>query len=337
MARPTKDPLTELRERGPAPIYLVDGDERLLVDEAVAEIKAASLPETARDFNFDLFSGKEATADRIVEAAQMFPAFAKRRLVMVTHADKLASDEADQVLRYAADPSPTTVLLLVATKFDARTKVYKALKKAGVALRYGHPKPREMTEIIKRRAARVGTKIDMRGIRALIDAVGADASAAYQALELLALYVGPDTKRTISADDVAAVVSVTKEESIFKLVDAIGRRDQRSVLLGLHSMLSSTHEHPLRILAMIARHYRNLLRARVGIEQGLSRGEIQSMIGIPPFLMNNLLEQARGQPLRELATGLTHIQTSDGALKGGSLADSRAIERLALSLMRTDA
>ena len=333
MARASKDPLAALRAGSPAPIYLVDGDERLLVDEAVAEIKAASLPETARDFNFDLFSGKEANPDRIAEAAQMFPAFAKRRLVMVTHADKLASDDAAALMRYAADPSPTTVLLLVATKFDARTKVYKALKKAGVALRFSHPKPREMADIIKRRAERIGAKIDSRAIRALIDAVGADASAAYQALELLALYVG-DSSRAITADDIAHVVAVTKEESIFKLVDAIGQRDRRSVLLGLHSMLSSTHEHPLRILAMIARHYRNLLRARVGLDRKASRSELQSMVGVPPFLLNNLLSQARDHRVEDLARGLTRIQATDGALKGGGLADARAIERLALSLMQ---
>src|SRR6185503_2424365 len=90
------DPLEELKERGPRPIYVVDGEERMLVDEAVRTIKEHALPKNARDFNFDSFSARDAGIIKILDAAQTLPAFAPRRLVLVNHADKLDVWSADE-------------------------------------------------------------------------------------------------------------------------------------------------------------------------------------------------------------------------------------------------
>jgi DNA polymerase-3 subunit delta len=332
---PAKDPLEDLKSQGPKPIYAIDGEERLLVDEAVRLLKEHALPKNARDFNYDSFNGKDAKLIRIVEAAQMLPAFAPRRMVLVENADELDFDDAEVLLGYLENPSPTTVLVFVAGKenFDARTKVYKAFQRSGVTIRYARPKPREMPDVVRRRAKSLGIAIDDAAIRALIDAVGTDASGAFQALELLTLYVGPGEKRAIGVSDVAAVVSLTKEESIFALADAIGLADRATALRGLHAMLTVAREPALRVLAMIARHWRNLARARSLLDAGMPPKEIEAAVGIPPFLLDNLLSQARRKPAATFAAGLQAIADTDKALKGGALDYTRAMERLVLGLM----
>lgn len=346
------DPLEELVERGPRTVYAVDGEERLLVDEAVKKLKEHSLPRSARDFNFDQLSARSAGATRIVEAAQMLPAFAPRRLVLVQHAELLDTDDGEEaegeaakkrrekkgqelkiLLDYLERPCPTTVLVLVAEKFDARTKLYKALQRAGVTLRFARPKPKEVPDLIRRRARSTGVAIEDPAIRALADSVGADTTAAFQALELLSLYVGPDAKRAITAADVETLISETREESIFALADAIGKQDRASALKGLHGMLSISREHPLRILAMIARHWRNLARARSLLDAGMPRDELGAAVGIPPFLVDGLLGQARRQPVTAFVRGLEAIAATDRELKGGPLNNLRAMERLVLNLM----
>src|SRR5688500_1772536 len=133
-------------------VYLIDGEERLLVDEAVRKLKEESLPKQARDFNFDSFNGKEAVMSKVIGAAQMLPAFAPRRVVMVENADKvidkIAEDDAALLLAYLQKPSPTTVLIFVGEKFDARSKIFKAFQKSGTVIRHSKPKPREMPDLI---------------------------------------------------------------------------------------------------------------------------------------------------------------------------------------------
>ena len=324
------DPLAALKKKGPRPLYAIDGDERVLIDEMVQAIVSASVPPHARDFNLDRLSGREATVTRVLDTAQTLPAFAERRVVVVENADKLGLDKAEAFLTYVDAPNPSTVLVLVADKFDGRTKSYKALKKAGYAVRFARPKPREMPQLIARRAEAMDVAIDGAAVRALADAAGADIGAASQALEVLALYTNG---RKITADDVTRVVSVTREESIFELVDAIGHGDRVAVLTAMHTMLIVNREPPLRLLFMVGRHYRNLLKARAALDAGADREAILAEVGIPPFLLSNLLDQARRHSLAELARGLGAVTTADQALKGGPLSSPRTMERLALQLM----
>jgi DNA polymerase III subunit delta len=331
--RDESDPLAELREKGPRPVYLIDGEERFLVDEAIRLIKSKSLEKSSRDFNFDVFSGREAKIVKILDTAKTFPAFARRRLVVVEQADKLDLDESEPLLRYLADPAPTTTLVFVGERFDARTKVYKAFQRSSVVIRFNRPREREMPELIRNRARLAGIKIEEPAVRALVDAVGADAGAAIQALELLSLYVGPASGRAIGPADVEAVIAGSREESIFALADAIGKQDKTAAFRGLHAMLSVSREHPLRVLAMIARHWRNLLRARSLIDAGVPRPEIERAVGIPPYFLDSLLAQARRRTVGAFAAGLSAISEVDETLKGGPLDDTRAMERLVLALM----
>ena len=337
-SKTTQDPAAAIRAKQFAPVYLVDGEERVLVDEAVELIRSHALEVRARDFNLDVLDGKQATAGRIVEVASMLPAFAPRRVVLVYNVDKLATDQMDPLVAYVEAPSPTTVLVLVASdKLDARIRLYKAVDKHGVTLRFSPPKAAQMPDAIRGRAKALGIAIEEPAVRALADAVGTDVSGASQALEVLELFVGPDGSgrqtRPITVSDVAQVVTVTKEESIFDLVDAIGSRNRTAALALLANLIQVSRSHPLQILALVARQYRHLIKARAALDGGAREADIQGLVGIPPFAVRNLVAQARRHPLPELAAGLGAIAATDRDLKGGRLDGHRAMERLVLRLM----
>ena len=330
----TKDPFAELEQDGPRTVYAIDGDERFLVDELVRCLQEVAVPPAARDFNYESMVGKEVTLARVVDAALTLPAFAQRRMVLVRQADKLPLGQPEPLLRYLEEPSPTTVLVLAADKFDARSKVYKALQKAGAAVRFNRPKPREMPKLIQERARARGCKILPDAARLLAEVIDPDLTQAVQALELLELYVGPGADRPISSDDVAAVVRTAKEESVFDLVDAIGAGDREGVLRMLHRLMVAQREPGLRVLAMVARHFRHLLRARELLARGAPPSALASAIGLPPFLVDKLARQARRFDAAALVRGHEAIKHADRSLKSSRLADVRIMERLALDLMR---
>jgi DNA polymerase-3 subunit delta len=331
----SKDPLEHLESEGPRPVYAIDGDERLLVDEALLAIKKKTLSARAADFNFDLFTAPETPVSRILDAAKTLPAFAPLRMVVVKSADKLPAADTEALVEYVEDPSPSTVLVLVGDKFDARTKLYKAFDKAGATLRFSHASEREMPELIRRRAKTIGAAIDDAGIRMLIEAVGPDLGAAASALEKLVLYVGPGTSKSITAADVEALVSPAREESIFAFSDAVGRGDVREALRGLHNMVTVARGHPLGLLAMIARHWRKLLIAKSMLDAKEPATRIQSALEVPPFIVDKLIAQAKRHSVRGLTRGLRAIALADQAMKGGKLEAERVMERLVLLLARS--
>lgn len=342
--RSRTDPLATLKAQGPAPIYAVDG-LGLLADEFVAAVRAAIFPPgtgAGVDFNLDTFAGREASLPRVLDAAQTLPAFAPRRLVMVRQAEALlegrgASEAAlEGLLRYLSNPSPTTTLVFVADKFDGRSKVYKALRKEGFAVRFESPAERDMPRLLTARAEAMGKALESDAVLALVSGVGADLGAAVQALEQLVLYVGPENDDPIRAEDVDAVVSPVREESVFQLIDALADGDQDKVSQGLYRILVTQREPPLRLLALVARQYRNLIRAKAALEAGLPERELPSLLGVPPFAADKVRAQAKKGSLGRFARSLASVSTTDRALKGGTLDPYLAVERLALALSRDE-
>jgi DNA polymerase-3 subunit delta len=326
------DPFVELEKNGPRPVYVLDGDERALLEDFLAALKDAAVPPASRDFNFEAFVGRETTVARVLDSASTLPAFAQRRMVVVTQADKLFAESAP-LIAYLAEPSPTTVLVFVGEQFDGRTKVYQAAKKSGAAIRFSRPQPREMPAIVRARAQRRGLKIEPDAVRMVVDAVGADIGAVDHSLELLDLYRGEED-RPIDADDVATVIFAVKEESVFELVDAIGGGDRETALALLYRILVVQREPALRVLALVARHYRQLLTVRDLSERRTPPPDIARVLGVPPFVVDKLGPQARRMSIEGLVKGHALIKAADRQLKGGKLSDARVMEGLALGLMQ---
>src|SRR5262245_16373343 len=114
------DPLERLRQEAVGPLYFIYGKERYLVDQAVEILRQRVLEPALRDFNYELFHGKEVSAARIMQAARTLPMMAKRRLVLIREADEMKADELSGLIPYLARPSAETCLVFVGEKIDQR-------------------------------------------------------------------------------------------------------------------------------------------------------------------------------------------------------------------------
>lgn len=354
-ARKAVDPFAALAAEGPRPVYALDGVP-VLVEEFLQAVRTAVFPPgaTGMDFNFEQKTGPETNMVAVLDAAQTFPAFAPRRLVVVTQANVLveprgrserAKDEADkaadQLLAYLERPSETTTLVLVAQeKWDGRLRPYKGLKKAGAAVRFEAPKEREMPKLLQARAQAMEIRIEPDAARALAQVVGTDLGAGVKHLEQLWLYVGPDRGVAIQRADVDAVITDVREENVFALMDAIASGSGASALHGLHNIFTQTREKrdatAFRTLGLLARQYRNLLATRSALDGGARRGDLASLIGVPPFAADKLADLAMTGPGDRFARALTSLAAVDRAFKGGSLDRQRTMERLVLALQRDE-
>ena len=114
-------------------VYLIYGSEDLRLAQALARLKKRVAEVADLDFNFDTFDGESAKADDIVAACNTLPFLSERRLVVVKNVDKMNADGTNTLATYVADPSPTTILVMVAVKLAKNTRLYKAVDKIGGA------------------------------------------------------------------------------------------------------------------------------------------------------------------------------------------------------------
>jgi DNA polymerase-3 subunit delta len=292
------------------PVYVLVSAEPLLLDRALTALRDAVVPEALRAFNLDVIEGRGATASRILGAARTMPMMAERRLVLVREIPAMTASEMAGLVEYLAAPNPSTVLVATASKVDKRLKFFAAAGKKGWLEELSAP--RDLAGWVTGEAARRTVAIRPDAVRRLVDAVGADLSRLALALEQLALYAGD---RPIAVDDVDDLVADTRERSVFELTDAIGAAD-RPRALGAVAALVDQRQSPIGVVAMLARHVRQLSLYRAGRQSGMGKSELGRLLGVPPFVVDKLGRQADRFADRALDRAIAALSLTDRALKG---------------------
>ena len=298
------------------PVYLFASDHPLLVDRAVAEIRDAAVPPAMRGWNYDVIEGK-TTASRISATANTLPMMAERRMVLVRDLAALPAEELGKLVEYLDAPSPTTVLVAITSKLDKRMKLYAAANKKGWL--HVLEAPRNPVPWIRDEARARGVKISADAVNRLADAIGNDLSRLALTLDQLALYAG---ERPIGVDDVEDLVADTRERSVFELTDAIGEGRLPQAMTAVSS-LCDQRQSAIGVIVMLARHVRQLAMVHAGKARGAGKGELASLVGAPPFIVDKLTQQARRYTPEALAEAEALLTATDRALKGMPLEASR--------------
>lgn len=299
----------ELIAKGLAPVYVLHSEHPILIERAVAAIRDAAVPPAMRGFNYDVVEGKPKGA-HIVALAQTLPMMAERRMVFVRDIGLMPADEAQAVIDYLGKPNPSTVLVAITSKLDKRLKLFQQLGKKGFL--HVLEAPRNAAPWVREEAKLKGVRIDGNAIQRLVDTVGNDLSRLSLALEQLGLYAGD---RPVTSDDVDELIADTRERSVFELTDAIGAADRARALAAVAS-LCDQRESAVGVVVMLARHIRQLSMLHACRTHGVPRPEWASRIGVPPFVVDKLVAQAKSYTPGALATATQRLANADRALKG---------------------
>jgi DNA polymerase III subunit delta len=301
------------------PLYLLYGDEPYLVERAVKKLLERAVDPGFRDFNLNIFYGNECKGDEVFSAAQTLPMFADRRVVLVKKGGDLSAAAMEILLSYLQDPCPQTCLVLQAEKVDGRKKFFAEFKKRGEAVEFKRPYENQLGPYVRDEVRASGKKIDAAAADLLAYLVGNNLQELVSQIEKLCVYCGK--KETIGIDDVKAIVSDTKVESVFEFTDALGSKDLAKALRMLTTLIQDG-EAPLRMLGAVARHYRQLWQVRELLDRRLSSGDIAKSAGINPYFLKKVTEQARNYEVRELKQIFERMLELDQAFKSGGIEDA---------------
>jgi DNA polymerase III subunit delta len=140
--------------------------------------------------------------------------------------------------------------------------------------------------------------------------------------------------RTVTRDDVRRLVPATRAANVFDLVDAFGAGNGAVAAKLMTHALDVDGEPPLRLLAMIARHYRQLLQLKALQAHGAKPAEIARTLGIFEWKMAGLASQANRHSFARLEAALERILQADESIKTGKLSDREAMDVLLAELVQ---
>ncbi|MGK2944497.1 MAG: DNA polymerase III subunit delta [Desulfuromonadales bacterium] len=322
--------LKNILQAGSLPgLILLYGQESYFVEEGLQAIRNAVVRPEDRDFNLTQFHGRDFKAIDVVEQARTFPVFADRRLVIIKNVHEASADQLDGLLTYIEDPVPETVLLLTAEKIDARRKIFQVLKKTGTTIEFKKIYENQLPTFVRDLAKSFNVTLTGEGLKLFCKRVGTNLVEVQGELEKLVGYLGD--RDLADENDVAAIVSDTRIESVFDLTDALGRGDISTALKLLDRLLSEG-QAPLMVLAMMTRHFRQMWKIRELTAQKVPQNEFPKRVGVSPYFLKGLQQQASrfsGQHYRQV---FDQFLTTDLALKSSGGDPKMYLEKLVLEI-----
>jgi len=330
-----------------ADIIILQGDDRLLIEEEIAAI----IEEVGRDafskLNTTRLDGSALNYDEISMQLNMFPLGGNKRIVILDDALETIEkkDAQDWLQAVLSNFSPAAVLVLILEDMKIFKKGAMGWEVVGAKhwlrkmtdhfsgdanwVEFPLPTYREMPDWIMKEAEKQGGVFHPRAAVELSRLVGNNLFQARQEIEKAIFYIGDD--KQVGADVVRLLCASTKEESVFALVDAVGLRNGKLALKLLHELSA---EMPIqRILSMLARQIRLLIITKEALTEGGGEKEVIAACKLRHvFIAKKLINQARHFSIEALEDIYRTFDRMDEDSKVGCVTLDAALDGLIASV-----
>lgn len=250
-----------------APVYLLHGDEPLIVQESADAIRAR-----ARALGFSerqvLHAESGFDWNALQEAGNSLSLFAEQRIIEVRMPGGKPGDAGGKALRaYAGRPAEDTLLMVICGKLEAaqrKAKWVTELDRAGVQITCWPVDARALPGWIETRMRKAGFQPTPGAVQLLAERVEGNLLAAAQEIDKLALLHGAGP---VDEPTVAAQVSDSARFDVFGLVDSALEGQARRCLRMLEGLRAEGVEAVI-ISWALARELRSLARMAFAMSRG---------------------------------------------------------------------
>ncbi len=319
-----------LKQNEIAPVYLFTGEEGYVLKSALKQLENAVVPDDMKDVNLTILPS-DADGFRIAEAAETFPFFSEKRMVVVEESGIVSSknkaDNEDRLFEYLKNPLPSTVLVITASTPDKRKKGYKVLSQHTV-VEFNALSDTELMGWIEKILRSFNLTIERSALLFLLEYADARPEALICELEKLASY-----KKTgvVDKNDILQIITPSSDYNIFNLTDALLRKDKKTALSLLSYMLTQ-REEPIYLLGAISKQYRQILMTKTLLNDKVSKSEIMSTLKMKEFVFKKYEAICLKQTQSALNKAVELCLKTDEGLKTGAAFDEAALHALVLKL-----
>ena len=307
------DQLPAVLDKPLAPLWLVHGNEALLVLEAADAIRAAAKRQ-AYDERETLVVGQGFKWDALTLAAGNLSLFGGAKLIdLRIPTGKPGRDGGDALQRYVAALPAQTLTLITLPELDWREEKaawFTALANAGVAIKLNAPPLLELPSWISGRLRRQQQTVDMEGLKFIAERVEGNLLAAHQEIQKLALLY-PAGK--LSLQQVRDAVLNVARYDLDGLREALLAGDVGRLTRTLDGLMQEGEAPPLVLWAMSEE-----IRALAGIRAGLDAGR-----PIDLLLKDAKVWGPRAVPVKKA------VQRLNSTILEAALRDAGHIDRMA--------
>jgi DNA polymerase-3 subunit delta len=347
--------LAKIAKQAPAPAYLFLGQEGYQRRQCREALLARVLPGDARADGFDQIDLEGASLSDVLDDARSLSLFTSERVIWVSSAElalprriATGSEENEEgkpieseLATYLKAPTPGTVIVFECSRYDFvgddKAKIERVEKfYAGIGtaatVEFRHFTPESSRHLAQELARKAGLKLAGLELVALLEAVAGDAGRLASEIEKLSLFVTGD--RTVTLDDLRALVPNAAQATIFALVSALGKRDRQGALRALDILVRDGEYLPLA-LTFLGSQFRLALAAKEARVNSVQQAQtFFQKLGVRMWRdrAEQVVATAIAFPRASLAQAVELLYDTDKKFREGYKDDRLVMELLVLAL-----
>ncbi len=310
-------------------IYLLYGEFESEIDKYINKLISDNKIDTKIIYNY-----KETKIEDVIEECSYTDLFGNKKMVILNDAIFLTGKEtleSDLLNKYLDSPNENIILVfkVVYDKLDERKKLVKLIKSKSIVKEFKILDDKNIREYISNYFKELDFKIDSMSINEIANRLIGNTKVIDNELEKLYLY--KLNEKNINIDDVKKVVTVYNENEVFKLVDAVVKKDKKKIF-DIYKNLLINKEEPIMILTLLANQFRLMYECKVLYEKGMNYKEIATKLKEHPYRVQVSVNNSFNISKKEIKRILVMLAKTDLDIKSGIFVKEKALESFFLEL-----
>ncbi len=313
-------------------LYILSGQDDFSIAQALDEIKRDIDDQAILAASTTTLDGQQVTLDRLRTICETIPFLAGRRLVVIKGLLERFEPKAKSRRRKKATPATnqpdeykslgdyigkipdSTVLVLIEGSITSNNPLFRELSSKAVVKAFPLLRDAQLRQWIQKRVSEEGGSLSPQAVDLLTRLVGGNLWIMASEINKLVLFT---SGRRIEEEDVRTIVSYAQQANVFAMVDAIVEL-KAELAEQLLEQLLQRGATPAYLLFMLSRQLQRIVIAKGLKNQGKSKIEIQSKLGLTSeFALRKTLEQASRYSLPRLREVYHKLLEADLSIKTG--------------------
>ncbi len=314
--------IKQIKEDSYSNCYLLYGNEAYLKKLYKLKLKQGIIGDD--DMNYSYYDGKDIPLQEINDISQTIPFFSERRLIIIENSQlfKSAAEYMEKIIKNIPD---STYILFIENEINKKNRLYKLIQDMGYVCEMKTQTERKISDWLLRVFGKSKKKITKEAMAYFLASTGLDMENISNEAEKLISYKGDDTEITL--EDIKAVCMSQTVDRIFDMMNAIGAKDKDKAIR-LYGDLLSLKEAPLKILALLSRHFAILLAIKELKEERYSNDTMAKKVSVPSYFIGRYITQSNGFTKQQLRRFLEECVEAEQHIKTGVADDKYIIEMI---------
>ncbi len=318
-------------------LYLIWGKEAYLIDQEIDRI-IRQLEEGGEEPEILSLDGDELTARELREQLEFSPLFSLHRVAIIKRPywlgkAKKRGNKSEEYIKavndYLNGDGSGQTLIFTTQEMDKTNLLIKRLNKEARIIECNPPDKKFLGKWIMEQFKQRGRSCTS-GVVKRLQSSGQDMYYLFNLIEKLSLQV---EGRSIEDKDLEQELDVRDEIKIFKLTDALLRRDLKGSMQAFHQLLEQG-EHPLLFLNLTVRQLAAMARIKDYGEKGFSNKQIADITGMKDFMVRKFMDSGRHFSWAEIRSFFALCLDLDWKIKNTSQDAQFLLESLIIEICK---